>query len=182
MIDTITSAISERYHLQRDGKDWLIEESHRAIRLRSPSRASIGFSLDPNGSPALAFFSPDPPEGLAKVCDGMIAVLHRRKLYLFAIEVKSGHKGDAREQLANGRLFWRWLMDLCRQHGYLRDLVSHSYVSLLMWRPRERSPRKGATTHSGEDDLRKTTPDGFDVGFEVRNREDIALSDLIRKC
>ncbi len=152
------------------------------MRLRSPSRRSFGFSLDNSRFPALAFFSPQPPEGLAKVCDGMVAVLHERKLYLFAIELKSGDKDDARKQLVNGRLFWQWLMELCKQHGYLYRVTDVCHVSLLMWYPRERSPRKGTTTRSDENVCQKPTADGFNARFEVQNCEDIALMDLMRKC
>lgn len=182
VIDTLTSAIRERYHLSRVERHWLLQGSRGPVRLRSPSRRSFGFSLDDSRSPALAFFSPNPPEGLAKVCDGMLAVLHERKLYLFAIELKSGDRGDARKQLVNGRLFWQWLLELCEQHGYLSRAADVRHISLLMWRPRERSPRKGTTTHSGENDWKSRTLDGFNACFEVKNRDGIALMDLLNEC
>ena len=182
MIDTIEGAIDPLYHLDRDGKQWLVQQSPKTVRLRSPNRRSFGFSLDNDRCPALAFFSANPPEGLAKVCDGMIAVLYRQKLYLFAVEVKSGHKDDSDKQLVNGGLFWRWLIDLCKRHGYLDDSIGVCYISLLAWSPRDRAPRKGTTTHSGENAWRRSDIGGFDASFEAQNHEDIALIDLINKC
>lgn len=180
MIDMIEKAIRCPYHLERDGKEWLLREGTRLVKLRSPGRRSFGFSLDRKPRP-LGFFSDDPPKGLAKVCDGMVAVLHESKLYLFAVEIKSGHRGDSREQLVNGGLFWRWLADLCIQHGHLRSATEVYHVGLLMWSPRERAPRKGTTVHFGGDDWRALNIDGFNTGYEVKNRDDIALTAVIDK-
>ena len=149
--------------------------------MRSPGRRSFGFSLDRKPLP-LAFFSASPPEGLAKVCDGMVAVLHEAKLYLFAVEIKSGYKEASREQLINGGLFWRWLMDLCMQHGHLCRSTEVCYISLLMSRPRDRAPRKGTTTHLAEDDWNASNIVGFNASYEVKNRDDIALTAVIKKC
>ncbi len=181
MIDTIAKAIDPRYHLKRNGRQWLVQESSKPVSIRSPNKWSFGFSLDNDSSPALAFFSSNAPEGLAKICDGMIAVLYKQKLYLFAIEVKSGHRDSSSKQLLNGRLFWHWLMDLCKQHGYLCSSIGVCYISLLIWRPRERAPRKGTTVHSGKNDWKRTAISGFDASFEVKNRENIALIDLINQ-
>ncbi len=179
MIDTIRSAIKEFYHLNRDGRQWFIQEDRKLVTLRSPDKNCFGFSLDKTDHPGLAFFSPAPPKGVAKVCDGMIAVLHNQKLYLFSVEVKSRHKGDARKQLVNGQLFWRWLIHLCKRHHHLSQSTDVCYISLLIWSPRERSPRKGTTTHLEDSEWKKRTVDKFKACFEVPNREDIALVDLI---
>ena len=184
MIDTLKKAIDPHYHLRRVRRQWLVEESQKILRLRSPHSRSFGFSLDNDSRRALAFFSPNPPRGLAKVCDGMIAVLCRKKkkLYLFAVEVKSAHEDDSHKQLVNGQLFWRWLMDLCRQHGYLGTSIGVFYIGLLMWSPRDRTPRKGTTAHSGQNTWKGLDIGGFDASFEVQNHEEVALIDFIRSA
>ena len=103
--------------LIRDQRDWLIPANPN-VRVRSPHRHSMGFSLDVPESQQKppAFFSGQPPRYLAKICDALIAVAYRNKLYLFAIEAKSRNTDDNRRQLANGRHFWCRLIALCKEH------------------------------------------------------------------
>lgn len=178
IIDTITQAIDRKYHLRRQNEDWLIQ-GQTTIQVRSPRCHSIGFSLDSPSPKPLAFFSKSPPRHLAKMCDAMIAVLDKQKLYLFAIEVKTRNKNDSDKQLANGRHFWRWLMALCCQHGYL--CTEPVYIAVLVWQP-QKQVRKGATTHQGANGIYPSSQSGFDAAFEVTNQNLLRLRDLIERA
>ena len=142
----------------------------------------MGFSLDvpaPKQKP-LAFFSSQPSTHLAKICDALIAVVHQGKLYLFAIEAKSGNKDDYRKQLANGRHFWHWLIALCKEHGYLPSKSELLYMAVLIWKPRKKQVRKGVTTHRGNSGIEMTREqDGFNARFKVQNLNQFRLYDLI---
>lgn len=98
IIAVLEETIAGELKLKRDDRDWLIPDTNTNIRARSPHRHSMGFSLDVPKSQQKppAFFSAQPPRYLAKICDALIAVAYRNKLYLFAIEVKSKNKDDNR--------------------------------------------------------------------------------------
>ena len=179
-IEILGKTIDENIHLQRDKRDWLISENIN-IRVRSPHHHSMGFSLDAPKQKPLAFFSDQPPPHLAKTCDALIAVFHKEKLYLFAIEAKSANKGDYRKQLANGRHFWRWLITLCKEHEYLPLQSEPLYIAVLIWEPREKQVRKGTTAHRSNSGINIDAQDGFIVQFKIQNRSLIRLHDLIKE-
>ena len=180
IIAILEQTIDDELKLKRDNRDWLIPDTN--IQARSPHRHSIGFSLDVADSKQkpLAFFSGSPPQGLAKICDALIAVFDQSKLYLFAIEIKTGSKGDYRKQLANGRHFWRWLIALCKEHGYLTLKPEPLYIAVLIWKPREKQVRKGATAHTKNHGIESAIQEGFTARFEIRNRSSFRLYDLIQ--
>ena len=180
IIKILEQTIDRKLKLKQDNRDWLIPDTN--IQVRSPHRHSMGFSLDVPGSKQkpLAFFSSSPPQYLAKMCDALIAVVDQRKLYLFAIEIKSGNKDDYRKQLANGRHFWCWLIALCKEHGYLPLKLEPLYIAVLIWKPREKQVRKGATTHTKNHGIESATQEGFTARFEIRNRSSFRLYDLIQ--
>lgn len=184
MINIIEKTIHSDYRLLWKKGQWFLQGNSGAIGLRVSGMQSFGFSLDRASPKALAFLSAQPPRHVAKVCDGMIAVLYEAKLYLFAVEIKSGHKEDANKQLANGQLFWRWLMSLYERHNYFCDpQVKVRHIRLLVWQPRKNIPRRGTTVHQDQGNLQKRSKaDGFDACFEAKNQEDIPLFDLIRQC
>ncbi len=186
MINLIRRTIARRYHLKCEQNRWEIREKTRSIRLLASGGQSFGFSLDdpdPENSP-LAFFGGSPPKYITKICDGMVAVLHRGQLYLFSVEVKTADRSGAKKQLLNGRLFWRWLMNLYEAHDHLPESLTVSHISLLAWRPRRKTPRKGGTSHSNNENLEKLpkADDGFDACFEARNLANIPLADIISQC
>ena len=180
IIAILEKTIDDELKLKRDNRDWLIPDTK--IQVRSPHRYSMGFSLDvpASGHKPLAFFSSSPPQGLAKMCDALIAVVDQSKLYLFAIEIKSENKDDYRKQLANGRHFWRWLIALCKEHDYLPPQSELLYIAVLIWKPREKQVRKGATTHTKNHGIESATQEGFTARFEIRNRSSFRLYDLIQ--
>ena len=184
IIKILEQTIDDELKLKRDDRDWLIPDTNTNtnIRARSPHRHSIGFFLDVPGSKKkpLAFFSSSPPQGLAKICDALIAVVDQSKLYLFAIEIKSENKDDYRKQLANGRHFWRWLIALCKEHDYLPPQSELLYIAVLIWKPRKKQVRKGATTHTKNHGIESATQEGFTAIFEIRNRNSFRLCDLIQ--
>ena len=182
IIKILEQTIDRKLKLKRDNRDWLISDINTNIQARSPHQHSIGFSLDVPGSQQkpLAFFSSRPPQGLAKMCDALIAVVDQSKLYLFAIEIKSGNKDDYRKQLANGRHFWRWLITLCKEHGYLLLKPEPLYIAVLIWKLRKKQVRKGATAHTKNHGIESATQEGFTARFEIRNRSSFRLYDLIQ--
>ena len=182
IIAILEQTIDGKLKLKRDNRDWLITDTNTNIQARSPHRHSMGFSLDVPGSKQkpLAFFSSSPSQGLEKMCDALIAVVDQSKLYLFAIEIKSGNTEDYRKQLANGRHFWRWLIALCKEHGYLPLQSASLYIAVLIWKPRENQVRKGATAHRKNHGIELATQEGFTARFEIRNRSSFRLYDLIQ--
>ena len=183
VIKILEQTINDDLKLKRDDRDWLVPDTNTNIQLRSPHRHSMGFSLDAPKSQQkpLAFFSSSSPEGLAKMCDALIAVVNQSKLYLFAIEIKSGYKGDYRKQLANGRHFWGWLIALCKEHGYLLSQSEPLYIAVLIWKPREKHVHKGATAHRTNSGIETGEQAGFTARFEIRNHSSFRLDDLIQR-
>ncbi|NKC13561.1 MAG: hypothetical protein GKR94_15620 [Gammaproteobacteria bacterium] len=177
VIDIIRDTIGSRYHLLRNDRDWIVQNEAR-VEIRSPHKHSMAFCLKhAKEEKGLAFFSASPPKHLAKMCDALIAVSHANTLYLFAIEVKTAHKDDYKKQLANGKYFWDWLIALFREHGYLNETVQH--IGLLIWWPREKSVRKGTTTHAGSRLKKVTSKSLFDLKFEARNIGRIQLLEML---
>ena len=142
VIDTLKRVIDSQYHLPRQQRDWCLANN---VRIRAPNRNAIGFSLDNESSRPFGFLGNSPPEHIAKMCDAIIAVIHKKQAYLFVIEQKTSNKGDYKRQIANGKLFCDWLISLCRYHGYIPN-ESVKYIALLVWQPRT-TPPKGMTTH-----------------------------------
>ena len=180
IINELKRTIDRKLYLRRDNRDWLIP-ANTDIRIRSPHRHSMGFSLDAPKQKPLAFFSDQPPPHLAKICDALIAVVHQNRLYLFAIEAKSGNRDDYRKQLANGRHFWHWLIALCKEHEYLPLQSEPLYIAVLIWEPREKQVRKGTTAHRRNSGINIDAQDGFIVQFKIQNRSLISLHDLIKR-
>ncbi len=176
MIDTILDTIDPRYHVPRQGRDWIVK-SEPKIKVRSPHRHSAAFCLEHGKSKGLAFFSDNSPRHLAKMYDALIAIRHTDELYLFAIEVKTANKADYNKQLANGKYFWDWLTALFREHGYLNETVRH--IGLLIWQPREKSVRKGTTTHAGSKLEKVESGSLFDLKLEARNVDHIQLIEIL---
>ena len=175
-IETIKNTIHKNYHLQRDCKHWKLNDQP-TVKLRAPNPHSIGFSLDNQTPSPLAFFSNKPPKYLAKMADAILALKYKRKVYWFVIEQKTATKNDYKKQLINGKLFCDWLIALYKQYNYLPN--GPICISLLVWKPRERSINKGATTHYNKPS--KTINVGtFDYSFEVQNVLDISLADIIQ--
>ena len=184
IIEILEKTIDNELKLKRDNRDWLIPDTdtNTNIQIRSPHRHSMGFSLDIPDSKQkpLAFFSSSPPQGLAKICDALIAVVDPSKLYLFVIEIKSGSKNDNRKQLANGRHFWRWLIALCKEHGYLSPKPEPLYIAVLIWKPRKKQVRKGATAHRSNSGIKAATQKDFTARFEIQNRSSFRFYELIQ--
>ena len=170
ILKTIEKSIHKDFHLTRQGRDWLLDDD---IKLRVPDRRSFGFSLD-NNLP-FVFFSNSPPEHLTKICDAIVALSFKQRLYLFVIEQKSAYPEQYEKQLANGKYFCDWLFSLYREHEYCcSNPVS---IGLLIWQPRQ-SPRKGTTSHQPKKFTRSHRL--FDAFFNEQNTKRVYLSDLIR--
>ena len=177
-IETIKKTIHLDYHLQRDGKYWKLNEQP-TVKLRVPTPHSIGFSMDNQDRPPLAFLSNKPPRHIAKISDAILVLRYQQKVYWFIIEQKSAFKRGYEEQLINGKYFCDWLTALCKQYKYLvHDSI---YISLLVWRPREKLVDKDTTSHHKKMPFKASkTIDPFSHSFEVQNKSEIFLIDIIR--
>ena len=171
MTDLIAETIDRRYRLPRKGRSWLLDKE---VELRAPHQRSFGFSLDNQRNPPLAFFSGNPPEHIAKMCDAIVAVLDKDVLYFFIVEQKTMNSEEYIKQLTNGRLFCEWLLSLYRYHGYLSD-QSVQFIGLLVWEPRK-SPGKGTTSHRP---YKPEKRQHFHRFFDLRNEPLIPLQKLI---
>lgn len=171
MFETLQKAINPKYHLAREGRYWMLADG---VKLRAPDRHSLGFSLDNQKNPPLAFFSGSPPAHVAKMCDAIIVLPYRGSLYFFVVEQKTGNKDDYTRQLANGKFFCEWLVSLWCHHGYC-DAESVQYVGLLIWQPRQ-SPRKGKTAHQKPKSRKSSL---FDRYFHESNNPLIMLTSYL---
>lgn len=173
MIEIIQKTIHERYFLDKAGRDWLLADK---VKLRVPHRRSLAFSLDNQKHPPLAFFGGSPPADMAKMCDAIVALCHREKLYMFIIEQKTRHLDDHEKQLANGKLFCDWLFSLYKRYGYCKE--EPIYIGLLVWQPRDDPDKEEATDSPSETRKHKLFP----KFFEIRNKLDISLRELVKDC
>ena len=177
-IEAIKKTIHPDYHLQRNGKYWKLNEQP-TVKLRVPDPHSIGFSLDNQDRPPLAFLSKSPPRHVAKISDAILVLRYQQKVYWFIIEQKSAYKHGYKEQLINSKYFCDWLTALCKQYQYLvNDPI---YISLLVWQPREKLVDKGTTTHRKNISFKASrTIAPFSHSFEVQNKLETFLVDIIK--
>ena len=173
MVEIIKETIRGGYELDRPGgRDWILDNN---VKIRAPHRHSFGFSLDNPGKPPLAFFSGSPPKNIAKMCDAIVALSHREKLYLFLVEQKTANLDQCQKQLANGKFFCDWLFSLYKWHGYCTN--DPVYIGLLIWQPRP-LPQKEETAYRAVEVKRKAH-NLFTCFFEIRNECDINLKKLV---
>ena len=107
-----------------------------------------------------------------------MATIYRDKLYVFAIELKSGWTARHRKQLANGRHFWYWLAALCKEHGYLT--VETLYIGVLVYKPKNKCVKAPPRTAINGGIEKVSTHNGFDTSFEIQNRNEFRLENLIK--
>ena len=174
-VDLFRQCIDEEFHLRREGREWLLQDNWK-LKLKTPRRDSLGFRLDKDPSP-FRFFSGSPPEDVAKMCDAVIALSYKGRLYIFLVEQKTGKKDDYRKQLKNGKYFCDWLLVLLREHGHYKgqDTV---FIGLLCMR--RSSPRKKPAMHRKNDRIEKIEDRmmPFEL-YKAIDRETIYLADLI---
>ena len=171
MIDTIGRTIRGNYRLPGKKCYWLLKDN---VKLHPSEKLSLGFSLDNEERSPFAFFKDNPPLHMAKMCDAIIALSLRQKLYLFIVEQKTSSSGEYEKQLANGRCFCDWLFSLYKEHEYCTD--DPIYIGLLIWQPRT-SPTKGETSHKSEPT--SGTHHSFEYFFEEKNNQNIYLQKFI---
>lgn len=179
-IDLIRKIIHGSYYLE-PGKNnsWILKESYREVKIRTPNEHSIAFSLDKKKDKPFAFFSDTPPADFTKICDAILFCLHGNKIYLFLIEVKTGNEGNYEKQLINGKLFCDWLIALYTQHKSIS--LKPIIVPLLIWKPRQNSIRKGTTTHHSDSDGVKGKKICQLNGFEVTHCDTLLIIHLISR-
>ena len=110
------------------------------------------------------------------MCDAIAVVCHGGRLYVRIVEQKTEHKDEHWRQIANGRLFAQWLLDIYSAQGY--EVGEYTVFGVLAWQPR-RSPNKGTSTYvdlKGQRDV-----NDFDWYFEFRNERRIYVPDIIAR-
>ena len=180
--DNIVELLEKTIHgdllLNRNDEQWILNGC-TTVTLRSPTRRSIGFSLDNSQYRPLNFFGTSPPKDLAKMCDGILVLLHRDNLYWFVVEQKTSNQGDYKKQLINGKCFCDWLIALYRVHGYL--FGNPVVIGLLVWKGREKNVSKGLTSHCDNPmAITETQVELFEHSFNVR-RPDVPLLEIIKR-
>lgn len=173
VVDLFGQCIHPNLHLKREGRNWLLKEIPQ-IKLKSPNRCAVGFSLDCS-SAYFGFRADDPPKKIAKMCDAIIVLFYKNKPYIFVVEQKTGYNDGYKDQLINGKHFCDWLLALLKEHNYYTGEVD--FISLLCWQPRENSPRKGGFSRG--ESIKKESRKPYDLCFESRNQKNIILSELI---
>ena len=182
LVDLFQQTIDSQYRLNREGKDWQLNDAQQqTITFRAANQHSLAFSLDvAKGSKKtepLAFFSGQPPSGIAKMCDAMLICQHQQQDYLFLIELKTNHKEDYKKQLMNGKLFCEWLLQLYKEHDHTDK--TPVVVGLLIYFPR-RSPAKQGTSHRApRSDVVDDDKGQFDHMLHIKNNTLIAISKLL---
>ena len=167
--------IDEKFYLQREGREWLLEDNW-VLKLKTPRRDSLGFRLDEDPSP-FRFFRGSPPEGVAKMCDAIIALSYKGRLYIFLVEQKTKWEDDYEKQLKNGKYFCDWLLVLLREHGRYKDQDT-VFIGLLCMR--RSSPGKELATHRKNEEIEKIEDKmmPFEL-YKAIDREMIYLAELI---
>ena len=181
-ICTIKRSIHGKYHLRNATKNsWVVQESHRTIKIRSPNEDSIAFSLDRSDPEPFAFFSASPPDDFARMCDIILFCSHNNEIYLFLIEIKTGRDEGYETQVMNGKLFCDWLIALCIQHKSLNP--NAIVVPLLIWKPSEKLLHKGPTTHDrNSDNIKEKSTELFGRRvFEVQHMDTVPIIEVISK-
>ncbi len=186
LVDLVQRTINSKYTLEREDKSWFLNEAKEhggEIAIRAANRYSFAFSLDhPNqDNQPLAFFSAQPPGGIAKMCDAIMVCHHKQQCYLFLIERKTAHRDDYRKQLHNGKFFCDWLLRLYEEHGHVCQ--SPVFIGLLIWFPRRSPPRQG-TAHGAEGSgIRPADADKefFDHSFKIENQKLIPTIELFKQ-
>ncbi len=165
------------FHLPREGREWLLEDNW-VLKLKTPRRDSLGFRLDKDPSP-FRFFSGSPPEDVAKMCDAIIALSYKGKLYIFLVEQKTSQEDDYRKQLKNGKYFCDWLLALLEGHGHYTG--KPAFIGVLCMR--RSSLRKKPAMHGKDDRIEKIEKiEDKMMPFELYkaiDRETIYLAELI---
>lgn len=170
----LCQSIDKKFHLKRQEKGWTIEGKTN-VQIRVPTNKSVGFCLeDRGGNNPFPFFG-NPPKHIAKMCDGIIALSHKDKDYIFVIELKSSHTDDYEKQLKNGQYFCEWLLTSLRAYGHYKEEVH--FIGLLCHEPRK-TPPKGTTSHQPRYNF--TDYEGLQI-YKYANQPRINLIDTIER-
>ncbi len=130
-------SIDKNFRLDRQGRKWTIEGATN-VQIHVPTNKSVGFCLEDieenkpvEGNKAFPFFG-NPPEHVAKMCDGIIALSYKDKDYIFMIELKSGNTDDYKIQIKNGQYFCEWLLTLFEKYCHYEKKVH--FIGLLCYK------------------------------------------------
>ena len=109
------------------------------------------------------------------MCDAIAAVCYKGRLYVGIFEQKTKNKNDYWRQLANGKLFAAWLLNVYRTQGYPVDECT--MFGVLAWAPRQ-IPDKGISHRRAHKPQRNVGE--FDWYFEFRNEPRISFMGMIK--
>lgn len=180
-INALKSAIVGKYRLRPVKGGWRIKDQFTtAVKLVASPENSFGFSLDkddPKNRP-FRFFTNSPPRGVARMCDAIVALHYGGKLYFFIIEQKTAHEGDFENQLANGKFFCEWLVNVLGHYDHCNP-ATVEYIGLLVWEPYP-MPSKQTTSPPAVSQIRH--PLFGERCFEAANETSIPLERYIIWC
>ena len=111
LAELFQQTINKTLQLNRKGRDWSLNEKP-LIKIKAPSRHSLGFSLDCEQYGSL--FGGNAPLDIAKMCDAIIVLSCKNRDYIFVIEQKTRYKDGYKKQLSNGKYFCDWLLALLK--------------------------------------------------------------------
>ena len=172
MIEHVRAAIHGNYQVQWKRNGYPLERGHKVF---APQATAQVLKLDDAKVPEpFRFFSPNPPQGLKRMCDAIVLYWKGDTLYCALIELKTGNPKGSLEQLANGKMFCDWLIALLRYHEYI-PTARVTYYGVLMWHP-PGIPEKGTTT---PEPLAGEKHKLFRKFFDIRDRLEISVDDLI---
>ena len=173
--ELFSKTIAADFQLAREHRKWTIK-GNTDIAIQVPCSKSFGFCLDARGNKPFPFFG-NPPEHVAKMCDGIIVLSYKNKDHIFVIELKTTDKGPYKKQLKNGQYVCEWLLTLLKEHGHYPNKKQVHFIGLLCYEPR-RITNKGTTSHR-----KSIAPSGEDNGlpiYEFANQQRVVLSNIIK--
>ncbi len=168
IVKLFAKTINKKWHLKRNNKEWQLSENDITIKFKVSNSNSLGFSLDTKPvKNVFGFFSDNPPQGVAKMCDGIIALEYKKQTYVFLIEQKSKYTDGYRKQIINGWYFCQWLFGLLKEYDYYSSEVK--YIGLLCCV--RSNTHKETSTHEEP----QLNTDKHDINFSETNDKSIYL-------
>lgn len=160
-------SIDRAHLLDRTNKIYKLDESNLPYQFRADTNKTFGFKID-----NVKIFSASPPKGIAKMCDVLFVVKHKENDFIIAVEIKTKHKGEYKQQIENGHAFCRWLIGLLKNHKYYTGKPRYLGLRVMQQNPSE--PSKNTTTPLGNK-IKKMNH----LGMYCYLGQDISLRELL---
>ena len=171
----LSETIHKKYHLRKKGGKLFLENN---VRIQDLNKEVFGFYFDCSIRTPFPFLNKTPPYNIAKMCDAVISLNLKEKIYIFIVAQKTKNIDEYQAKIVNGKLFCDWLFSLFREHGYLKcDPV---YIGLLIREPRKQ-PRKGCTSQKFERYAHEIPVPGIPFRVvEIKNNRLVHLQGILK--